>query len=120
MQDFRKLKVWERAAEFTGLIYAATASFPREESRGLTDHLRRAVVSIPTNIAEGCGRKGGADFVRFLHISMGSACEAECCLVLSRRLGFLDGAGCDRLLGQLVEIKRMLTGLIKSLRAAEN
>jgi len=118
MQDFRKLKVWERSIEFADLVYAATRRYPREETWVLVSQLKRAVISIPTNIAEGCGRRGGADFLRFLQISMGSACEVECCLDLSRRLGFLDGPAGDRLLAKLVEIKRVLTALIKSLRVA--
>ena len=89
MQDFRDLKVWEKSHQFVLSVYGATSSFPREEMYGLTSQLRRAAVSVPTNIAEGCGRGTDADFARFLQIAMGSACEADYLLLLSRDLKYL-------------------------------
>jgi four helix bundle protein len=115
MQDYHKLVVWQRASELTNLVFTATTQFPRFIDGNLAAQLRRAVVSIALNISEGCGRKGGADFLRFLQNAMGSAAEVECSIELSRNLGYLDTAASTRLLGHVVETKRMLTGLMKSL-----
>jgi four helix bundle protein len=79
--------------------------------------VRRAAASIPANIAEGCGRVGGADFGRFLQISMGSASELEYHLLLARDLGLLTGTDHERLSGHMCEVKRMLASLIQKLRA---
>jgi len=77
MKDFRKLIVWEKAHQLTLKIYKVTEEFPREELYGLTSQIRRACVSIPTNIAEGCVRSSDADFSRFLYIALGSTSELE-------------------------------------------
>jgi four helix bundle protein len=71
MKDFRELKVWEKAHLLVLAVYKATISFPRQELYSLTNQIQRAVVSIPTNIAEGCGKSGDADFRRYLQIAMG-------------------------------------------------
>lgn len=116
MQDFRKLKVWEKAHELTLAIYQVTAGFPRQELYGLTNQLRRAVASIPVNIAEGCGRGSQGEFVRFLQIAAGSASELEYELLLARDLRFLEEKAYQPLLAHLVEIKRMLSSLIRAAR----
>jgi len=77
MKDFRNLKAWEKAHQLTLKIYKVTEEFPREELYGLTSQIRRACVSIPTNIAEGCVRSSDADFSRFLYIALGSTSELE-------------------------------------------
>jgi four helix bundle protein len=77
MKDFRTLAVWEKAHHFTLAIYRLSKTFPKEELFGLTSQIRRAAASIPTNIAEGCGRSTDPDFARFLQIAFGSACEVE-------------------------------------------
>ena len=77
MRDFKRLKVWEKAHQLTVEVYGATKTFPREELYGLTSQIRRASTSVPTNIAEGCGRTGERELARFLQISMGSASELE-------------------------------------------
>ncbi|HTF57310.1 MAG TPA: four helix bundle protein [Planctomycetota bacterium] len=115
MQDYHKLVVWQRASELTKLVFTSTTEFPRFFDGNLAAQLRRSVVSIALNISEGCGRKGGADFLRFLQNAMGSATEVECSLELSRNLGYLDAPSSSKLLGHVVEVKRMLTGLMKSL-----
>jgi len=84
MKDFRKLDVWAKAHALTLAIYRVTAGFPTEERYGLTSQLRRACVSIPTNIAEGCGRNSDAELARFAEIAMGSSSEVEYLLLLSR------------------------------------
>ncbi|HRJ76165.1 MAG TPA: four helix bundle protein, partial [Anaerolineales bacterium] len=82
MKDFRQLKVWEKSHQLALAVYKVTKSFPKEELYGLTTQIRRASMSIPTNIAEGCGRNTDADFARFLQIAMGSASETEYQLIL--------------------------------------
>ncbi len=98
-------------------IYKVTESFPPEERYGLTAQLRRAAISIPTNIAEGCGRTGGVELARFCGIAMGSASEVEYLLYLSKELGFLS-AGYESLVTATQEVSRMLAGLMRSLRTA--
>ena len=88
MQDFRDLKVWQKAHNVVLAVYRASAEFPAAERFGLTSQLRRAAVSIPANIAEGCVRSSDADFARFLHISLGSASEVDYYLLLARDLKF--------------------------------
>src|SRR6266581_7156487 len=86
MKDFRQLKVWDRAHQLTLAIYPVTATFPRDETYGLTSQMRRAASSIPSNIAEGCGREGDAELSRFCQIARGSASELEYQLLLARDL----------------------------------
>jgi four helix bundle protein len=89
MKDFRSLKVWEKAHLLTLKIYKVTEKFPREELYGLTSQIRRACVSIPTNIAEGCVRSSDADFSRFLYIALGSTSELEYLMMLAMDLNFI-------------------------------
>lgn len=117
MKDFRDLLVWQKAHRLVMQTYEATRRFPTEEKFGLTSQIRRAVVSIPTNIAEGCGRSGDSDFRRFLDIAMGSASEVQYLVCLSGDLGFMDEAICQRLAKDIEEVKRMLSSLILKLRA---
>ena len=97
-------------------VYRATKTFPSEERFGLTSQLRRAATSIPTNIAEGCGRNSDADFSRFLTFAMGSASEVEYLLFLCRDLDFFDNPTHESLSHDVIEVKRMLTSLISRLR----
>jgi four helix bundle protein len=117
MKDFRQLKVWEKSHQLALAVYKVTAKFPKEELYGLTSQIRRASMSVPTNIAEGCGRNTDAEFARFLQIAMGSASETEYQLLLSHDLGFLTKAQYDQLNTDVTEIKRMLASLLKTLRA---
>jgi four helix bundle protein len=115
MQDFRRLQVWEKSHQLVLRIYRETRGFPKEEVYGLTAQVRRAAASVPTNIAEGCGRQAIGDYVRFLHIAMGSASEVEYQLLLSHDLGFLAKPNYEVLDKNVVEVKRMLASLIQSL-----
>ncbi len=117
MRDFRKLSVWEKAHLLTVEVYKATTSFPKDELYGLTSQLRRACISIPANIAEGCGREGEAEFIRFLQIAFSSACEVEYHILLAHDLKFLNKKGYEYLNGQVSEVKRMLASFIKKLKA---
>jgi four helix bundle protein len=116
MKDFRSLKVWEKAHQFALMVYRLTKSFPREEQYGLTSQLRRAAASVPTNIAEGCGRGSDPDFARFLQVALGSACECDYLLLLSRDLEYVSLDAHVELYESVSEVKRMLTGLIQTLR----
>jgi len=116
MQSFRNLKVWEKAHGVTLDVYAASRSFPRDELYGLTSQMRRASVSIGSNIAEGSCRKGDIEFGRFLQMAMGSASELEYHLLLARDLDILHRLDYQRLSGGVVEVKRMLASLMRSIR----
>jgi four helix bundle protein len=111
MQDFHQLLVWKKSHELTLAVYRATRSFPSDELYGLTSQMRRAVASIPANIAEGCGRGGRDEFSRFLRIALGSAAEVEYFILLACDLEFLDQGAYKRLHEKIVEIKRMLCSL---------
>lgn len=116
MQDFKNILVWQKAHELVKLIYETTSLFPSHELYGITSQLRRAVVSIPANIAEGAGKGTNADFCRFLQIAFGSACEVEYLLFLSFELNYLSKETYDKSSARLTEIKRMLSGLMKKLK----
>jgi len=116
MKDFRELKVWHKAHELTLAVYQATAAFPKAELYGLTSQMRRATVSIPANIAEGCGRGSDAELARFLQIALGSASELEYHLLLSHDLSLLPPDDYQKLHTQTVEVKRMLAPFINKLR----
>ena len=115
MKDFRQLKVWEKSHRLALAVYPATASFPREETYGLTSQIRRAASSIPSNIAEGCGREGDVELARFCIIARGSASELEYHLLLARDLKLLQTDVYEQLSQQTIEIKRMLTVLVQKL-----
>jgi S23 ribosomal protein. len=117
MKDFRQLKVWEKSHQLALAVYSATKEFPKEELYGLTSQIRRASMSIPTNIAEGCGRNTEADFARFLQIAMGSASETEYQLILAHDLEFLPKDSYEKLHNDVEEIKRMLASLLEIIRA---
>ncbi|PYV18891.1 MAG: diversity-generating retroelement protein bAvd family protein [Acidobacteria bacterium] len=116
MQDFRSLKVWQKGHELTIAVYKATAKFPKQELYGITSQMRRASASIPSNVAEGCGRAGKPELGRFLQISMGSASELEYHLLLSRDLELLSDSEYRRLDALTIELKRMLSSFIVGLR----
>lgn len=117
MRDFRKLKVWEKAHSLSLAVYHATSAFPQRELFGLTSQLRRAAVSVPANIAEGCGRSGEPELARFLRIALGSASELEYHIILSTDLCYLTKPASHHLLKQVTDVKRMLTSLIQKLTA---
>jgi four helix bundle protein len=117
MKDFKELKVWQKAHALTLTTYEETRRFPREEQYGLTSQMRRSAASIPANIAEGCGRDGDAELARFLRIAMGSTSELEYHLLLARDLQLLQEPAYQRLCGEVIQTKRMLTGFLKRLKA---
>ena len=117
MQDFTQLKVWQKAHSFTVNLYKSTKDFPNDEKFGLTNQIRRASVSIESNISEGCGRNGDKEFSRFLDIAQGSACEVKCQVLIARDLGYLDNNNSLILIDKINEISRMINALNQKLKA---
>lgn len=115
MTTHKDLIVWQKAMNFVLAIYKATKLFPNDEVFGLTSQMRRAAVSIPSNIAEGFGRLHLREREDFLSISLGSACELETQLILSKDLGYISLDEVEQLMIDIQSIIKMLTGLIKSL-----
>lgn len=120
MHNFKELKVWQNAMSLTKAIYLITDQFPDKERFGLTSQIRRSAVSIPSNIAEGSGRGTDKDFVHFLHITFGSACELETQIILANELTYNSHLQTEEINNQINEIKRMLIGLKKKLKANES
>lgn len=117
MQDFTQLKVWQKAHSFTVNLYKITSSFPSTEIYGLTSQIRRAAVSIESNIAEGRGRGGDKEFSRFLNIALGSAYEVKCQIYIARDLGYIDTNKSNLLIEKIDEISKMLNSFNKQLKA---
>jgi len=117
MQNYKELKVWQRAHTFTVNVYQETRIFPKEELYSLTNQLRRASSSIPANIAEGCGKFSQKDLAHYLNISLGSSNEAEYFLLLSKDLNYLGNEKYVGLADNINEIKAMLISLIGKVRA---
>ena len=107
--------MWQKGYGLCLEIYRITAKFPKEERYGLTSQIRRSVVSIPSNIAEGYGRKSTSDYIRMLYISYGSVCELETQILLAGDLDLIEKGELDTLKEDIAEIERMLKALIKSL-----
>jgi four helix bundle protein len=116
VKDFKELKVWQKAHELALSVYLESRSFPKEELYGLTSQLRRAAISVGANIAEGCGRRSDGEFGRFLQIARGSASEVEYHLLLARDLKFMPESVHGDLERKLVEVQRMLTSLVSTIR----
>ena len=118
MKNFRDLQIWIRSHGFTLEIYRLTDGFPKTEIYGLVSQMRRSASSIPTNIAEGCGRNTEKDFARFLDNAMGSASELEYQLILARDLKYMQSDDFEKTASELTEIKRMLNAFIQKLRTS--
>ena len=116
MKDFRRLDVWHLSIQLVTTVYEASSSFPPSERFGLTSQIRRAAISIPSNIAEGSGRESQRDFARFLGYARGSSAEVECQLVIANRLAFMTDERLEALLEEAQKIQRMLSSLIRKLR----
>ncbi|MEW6307409.1 MAG: four helix bundle protein, partial [Verrucomicrobiota bacterium] len=115
MFNFEKLDTWKQAIEFADLVYRVTKAFPEDERFGLTSQMRRAAVSVSSNIAEGSSRVSRADFARFVEIATGSVFEVVSQSVISRRQGFLSEPDFQKLYSAAEQQSRMLSGLRKSL-----
>jgi four helix bundle protein len=111
MGDFTKLSVWKKSHELTLAVYRRTATWPKFELFGLTSQTRRASYSIPSNIAEGCGRNSDAELARYARNSLGSASELFYFLILAHDLDYIARAERDQFQGSVTEVRRMLTSL---------
>ncbi|WP_068595325.1 four helix bundle protein [Vaginella massiliensis] len=116
MQDYKKLKVWELSHELTLMVYKQSSSFPKDEMFGLTSQIRRASSSIPTNIAEGCGRYSSKELTQFLNISLGSANETSYLLLLAKELNYIIAEEFESLENKIEQIKAMLINLISKIK----
>jgi four helix bundle protein len=116
MKDFRSLEVWKLAHQLALEVYRESAAFPREEQYGLTSQMRRAALSIPANIAEGCGKDTNGEFGRYLTIAMGSASELEYLLLFSADAGYLQTGKREAVSSGLQSLRRMLNALIQKVR----
>ena len=115
METHKDLLVWQKSIAFVTAIYNLTKSFPKEELYCIVSQIRRAAVSIPSNMAEGCARRNTREYIQFLYVSLGSAAELETQLIISSNLGYINENDNQNILKNLEEIIRMITGLIKSL-----
>jgi four helix bundle protein len=115
LKNYKELQVWQRAYQLCLKIYKVTQRFPKEEQYGLISQIRRAAVSVPSNIAEGYGRKTTPDYLRSLYIAYGSNCELETQVLLSSDLDYIPVNDSEKLLDEIGEVERMLKALIKSL-----
>ncbi|RKS02084.1 four helix bundle protein [Flavobacterium sp. 102] len=116
MHQFKELEIWKRSRLFCSKIYLITSSFPADEKFGLTNQLRRASVSIPSNIAEGCSRSSNKDFSRFLEIAIGSIYEIETQLLIAFDLGYINQLELDKLVNDLDTIIKMISKFRSSLK----
>ena len=115
LRNYKDLQVWQKAYQLCLKVYKATRDFPKYELYGITSQMRRAGVSIPSNIAEGYGRKTTKEYVQFLYIAYGSLCELETQVLLSGDLEYSSKDKNDILLSEIGSVERMLKALIKSL-----
>lgn len=107
MHNLKELKIWNKAVELAVEVYKATANFPKEETYGLTSQIRRAVVSISSNISEGAGRNGNKEFIYFLGIANGSSYELQTQLIISNKLNLISEGVLDSLLNTIEELQKM-------------
>ena len=114
MKSHKDLIVWQKSMEHVSAIYVATRDFPKEEIFGIVSQMRRAAVSIPSNIAEGYGRLYDKETAKFLSNAIGSASELETQLIISKNLGYMQPETSQQLIAQIEEIIRMLAALIKT------
>ncbi|MEL6911392.1 MAG: four helix bundle protein [Cyanobacteria bacterium J06648_1] len=119
MQDFTKLKVWQKAHTFTINLYKISSTFPSEEKFGLTNQIRRASVSIESNLAEGAGRSSSKEFSRFLDIAQGSAFEVKCQILIAKDLSYIDNQKSELLMEKINEVSRMITSLNQKLKTKD-
>jgi four helix bundle protein len=115
LKNFKELKVWQKSYDLCLKVYKMTGALPRDEVYGLRSQIRRSAVSVPSNIAEGYGRKTTLDYIRYLYIAYGSNCELETQLLLSSDLDYVKNGEMEGIQEELGEVERMLKALIKSL-----
>ena len=114
LKSHKDLDVWKRSMHLVDSIYKVTKSFPNDELYGLTNQMRRAAISIPSNIAEGAARNSKNEFIQFLYISLGSLSELETQTIIANRLGYLTNP--NNLLDDIEIIRKLINGLIYALK----
>lgn len=117
VKNYQDLILWQKAMNFVTQVYRVTKQFPRDEIYGLTAQVRKAAVSVPSNIAEGQGRFSTREFIHFLSIAHGSLCEAETQVLIAERLLYIDEQMRGQLMGLSAEVGRLLHGLVRALEA---
>jgi four helix bundle protein len=115
----KNLEAWKQSMDLVVEIYQATKQFPNQEAYGITNQVRRAAVSVPSNIAEGAARQTKKEFANFLHVAQGSLSELDTQIEIANRLGFIDGNCRDKLTAKMEPIDKMMTGLIRHLAKAK-
>ena len=120
LKNYRELNVWQRAYKVCLDVYKITKSFPNEEKYGLTSQIRRSAVSVPSNIAEGYGRKTTNEYIQALYIAYGSICELETQVLLAGDLGYIKAGNLEMIQKDIGDIERMLKRLINSLKEKES
>ncbi|MBI5192439.1 MAG: four helix bundle protein [Nitrospirae bacterium] len=115
IKSYKDMIVWQKAMDLVELVYQATKQFPKEEQYGLTNQIRRAAVSVPSNIAEGQARQSTAEFKNFLSISRGSLAEVETQILLAQRLTYLSQQTVEEVLALQEEVNKMINSLISKL-----
>lgn len=115
VRSYRDLIVWKKGIELAKRIYTITKKFPSSEVYGLTNQLRRAAVSIPSNIAEGQSRQSTKEFIHFLHISLGSLSELDTQIVISKELDYVPESDCQSVLDAIIEMRKMIYAMIHQL-----
>jgi four helix bundle protein len=118
MKTHRDLNVWTNSINLVTMIYRFTNDFPKSEIFGITSQIRKAAVSIPSNIAEGAARKSKKEFNNFLSIALGSASELETQIIISKNLGYLSNEKSGTLLNELLTIQKMIAGLMKNIQSS--
>lgn len=111
MHNFKELKVWQKAVDFAVKVYFITKSYPNEEKFGLVSQMRRAGVSIPSNIAEGCAKSSNKSFANSLEVSLGESFELETQMIISERVGILESETAIEMESELSQIQKMIIGL---------
>ncbi|PLY14342.1 four helix bundle protein [Sulfurimonas sp. CVO] len=114
VKSFKDLTVWQKSIDFVASVYLLVKQLPKEETYALSDQIRRAVVSIPSNIAEGFGRNSTKEYVQFLYIALGSASEVETQIIIGQKIGYFKDI--EQYSQDINEIKKMINGLISSLK----
>lgn len=118
MNNYKDLSVWQKSIDLVEHLYNTLKVFPKEETYALSDQIRRAAVSIPSNIAEGANRNSTKEYIQFLYIALGSSAEIETQIIIAQRIGYLKNI--DQCLNRITEIKKMLNALISSLKRKLN
>jgi len=116
IRSFKDLRVWQRSMKLAEILYKITRRFPKEELYGITAQIRKAAVSVPSNISEGFARGHRGEYKQFLYVALGSCAEITTQLILAARLEFISQTEADTTLNEADEISRMLMGLIKKIR----